>query len=89
MVSYASLHEDADNNMIVIFLDAESEDTWQALNGARTNNSASLKSIAGTVDIEVNTVFNDNQKGTATVISCTGDNCDFPIDAIFKMDKLF
>ncbi len=42
LIGYASIHEDADNNMIAIFLDAESEDTWQALNGARTDNSVSL-----------------------------------------------
>ena len=89
VIGYASIHEDADNNMIVIILDAESEDTWQALSGARTDNSVSLKSIAGTIDLEVSTEFNDNQEGTATIISCTGDDCDFPIGAILKMDKLF
>ncbi len=88
-IGYASIHEDANNNMIAILLDAESEDTWQALNGARTNNNVTLKSIAGTIDLEVSAEFNDNQESTATVISCTGDDCDIPNGAILKMDKLF
>ncbi len=75
--------------MFAIFLDAESEDTWQALNRARTDNSVSLKSIAGTIDLEVSTEFNNNQEGTATVITCTGDDCDFPTGAVLKMDKIF
>ena len=90
-VSYMSVHEN-NGNMIAIFIEPDPNDaTWEALSGVRVNNSAQLKSVLGTVILDISLVFNDDQTASATIISCIPDPeiCDIPNNTTLNMTKIF
>ncbi len=96
---FASVHE---NNGVMIAVTLESspfDSTWEAIRGTRNGNTVRLSSIAGTVNLELDVVFNgDNVTGTATMISCSDndndpsndlENCDIPIGTVLDLTKVF
>ncbi len=90
-ISYVSVHEN-NGNMIAILIEPDPNDaTWEALSGVRTNNNAQLKSVLGTVVLDISLVFNDNQTASATIISCVPDPeiCDIPNNTTLHMTKIF
>ena len=86
---FASIHE-KNGVMVAIALEASPFDsTWEAMLGPRNGNSARLSSVFGTVSLEIDVTFNDdNSTGTATVLSCSGD-CDFPNGTVLNLNKIF
>ncbi len=86
---YASIHEDDTNNMIAILLEPDPDDTtWEAIRGTRNGNNVTLRSIAGTVGLDVSLSFIDTNTGTATINSCVGD-CDFPNGTVLDVNRVF
>lgn len=83
IINYMSIHEN-ENNMVAIIIESDSNDaTWEALNGIRTNNTAELRSILGTVDLDVSVTFNNDGTASAFINSCIGE-CDLPDDSILS-----
>ncbi len=83
IINYMSIHEN-ENNMVAIIIESDPNDaTWEALNGIRTNNTAGLRSILGTVDLDVSVTFNNNGTASALVNSCNGE-CDLPGGSILS-----
>ena len=86
---YASIHEDDANNMIAVLLEPNPDDTtWEAISGIRNGNDVTLRSIAGTVSLDVSVSFIDSNTGTATINSCVGD-CDFPNGTVLDVNRIF
>ena len=86
---YTSIHEDDANNMIAILLEPNPDDTtWEAIRGTRNDNNVTLRSIAGTVSLDVSVSFLDTNTGTATINSCVGD-CDFPNGTVLDLNRVF
>lgn len=89
LVGYASIHEDDANNMIAVLLEPNPDDTtWEAISGIRNGNDVTLRSIAGTVSLDVSVSFIDSNIGTATINSCVGD-CDFPNGTVLDVNRIF
>ena len=89
LVGYASIHENDTNNMIAVLLEPNPDDTtWEAISGIRNGSDVTLRSIAGTVSLDISISFIDSNTGTATVNSCVGD-CDFPNGAVLSVNRVF
>ena len=96
---FASIHENNGEMIIVILEPSPFDSTWEAIRGIRNGNSVRLTSIAGTVNLVIDVIFNgDNFTATATLISCSdkdddpsndSDNCDIPIGTILNLNKAF
>jgi len=89
LVGYASIHENDTNNMIAVLLEPNPDDTtWEAISGIRNGNDVTLRSIAGTVSLDISVSFIDSNTGTATINSCIGD-CDFPNGTVLDVNRVF
>ena len=89
LAGYASIHEDDTNNMIAVLLEPTPDDTtWEAISGIRNGNDVTLRSIAGTVSLDISVSFIDSNTGTATINSCVGD-CDFPNGTVLDVNRVF
>ncbi len=90
LVGYASIHEDVEtNDMIAVLLEPDPNDTtWEAIRGVRNGNDVTLRSIAGTVSLDVSVNFANPDNGTVTVNSCIGD-CDFPNGSVLDLNRVF
>ena len=89
LAGYASIHEDDTNNMIAVLLEPNPDDTtWEAISGVRNGDNVTLRSIAGTVTLDISVSFIDSNTGTATINSCVGD-CDFPNGAVLNINSVF
>ncbi len=75
--------------MIAVLLEPDPDDsTWEAVSGERNGNDVTLRSIAGTVSLDVSVNFIDPDNGNVTINSCIGD-CDFPNGTVLDLSRVF
>lgn len=88
-LNYMSVHEnEIDNNIIAISLDQADGLEWEAFSGLRTGNRATLKTIIGSGEIELEVIFNDDNTAVITIISCFEDCHDFPTGTVLNMNRI-
>ena len=92
---YVSLHE-TDNQVVVVIVSPDPNNTWEPMSGTRSGNVLSLTHISGVSpsDIQLTATVNLNINGasTATINSCVDGVsyiCQFPPGITFNLDKVF
>lgn len=89
--SYASIHEDSDNTMIVVFLASDFE--WEAVSGQRDMTDVNLVTIASGVNISLSLTFTSSDTAAFTQISCvpitTNSTCNLIDGTTFGATRIF
>lgn len=90
-INYMSIHEnEIDNNINITAISLYQDNglEWEAFSGLRTGNRATLITLIGSGEIELDVVFNGDNTGVITIISCIEDCNDFPNGTVFNIDKI-
>lgn len=87
---FASLHQNG-SEVILINLDVDSLE-WEALSGARTEDSALMSVVVGPGSGSLTMTFESENNLTLTLDSCVPDPdsvCEFSENTVFRLMKIF